>query len=137
MFCAYSSWDLEMNRFKQLVSEKQQTADYLDSQPAPPPMGWLALADTLARAQEEGRSIDYYNANGKFKLKIGKQPKHRQWRCGAKTRTGMSCQMRVVPEKRRCRLHGGLSTGPRTPEGRAKIAESNRRRARSSSDAIN
>ena len=28
----------------------------------------------------------------------------------------------------RCRLHGGLSTGPKTPEGRARIAEAQRRR---------
>ena len=30
--------------------------------------------------------------------------------------------------KRRCRLHGGLSTGPKTPAGRARIAESQRSR---------
>lgn len=126
LFRACASWGLEMNRYKQFVKEEQETVEYLESQPAAPPMGWTALADQLARAQREGRSIDYYNANGRFKLKIGKQPKRLQMRCGAKTRTGMPCKMRGVPGKRRCRLHGGLSTGPRTPEGRAKIAESNR-----------
>ena len=35
-------------------------------------------------------------------------------RCCAKTRAGAPCIMRVVPGKRRCRFHGGLSTGPRT-----------------------
>ncbi|MGO8839958.1 MAG: HGGxSTG domain-containing protein [Methyloceanibacter sp.] len=30
--------------------------------------------------------------------------------------------VRVEPGKRRCRFHGGLSTGPRTAEGRARIA---------------
>ncbi len=36
--------------------------------------------------------------------------------CGAKTRRGTAC---LCPAMRngRCRLHGGLSTGPRTPEG--------------------
>jgi hypothetical protein len=29
----------------------------------------------------------------------------------------------------RCRMHGGLSTGPKTPEGRWRIAESNRSRS--------
>jgi len=40
-------------------------------------------------------------------------------RCGAKARTRGSrpCQARPVRGKARCRLHGGLSTGPRTPEG--------------------
>jgi hypothetical protein len=31
--------------------------------------------------------------------------------------------------KARCRLHGGMSTGPRSEAGRAAIAESNKRRA--------
>jgi hypothetical protein len=49
-------------------------------------------------------------------------------RCCAKTRAGVPCITRVVPGKRRCRFHGGLSTGPRTTEGRARIAEAQRRR---------
>src|SRR5229473_5885103 len=39
-------------------------------------------------------------------------------RCCAKTRAGAPCIMRVVPGKRRCRFHGGLSTGPKTKAGR-------------------
>jgi len=49
--------------------------------------------------------------------------------CGARTRKGVPCAARVVEGKGRCRLHGGLSTGAKTAEGRARIAESNRRRA--------
>jgi hypothetical protein len=49
-------------------------------------------------------------------------------RCCAKTRAGVPCITRVVPGKRRCRFHGGLSTGPRTTEGRARFAEAQRRR---------
>jgi hypothetical protein len=48
--------------------------------------------------------------------------------CGARTRKGPACLARVVPGKRRCRVHGGLSTGPRTPEGKARIAGAQRRR---------
>src|SRR6266404_8560759 len=44
-------------------------------------------------------------------------------RCCAKTRAGAPCIMRVVPGKRRCRFHGGLSTGPKTKAARARIAE--------------
>ena len=45
--------------------------------------------------------------------------------CGAKTRgTGAPCQ-RYPKENGRCRLHGGLSTGPRTMEGIMRIKESN------------
>ena len=46
-------------------------------------------------------------------------------RCGArtKTRNGAPCQCKVVPGRTRCKLHGGLSTGPRTSEGKARCAE--------------
>ena len=50
--------------------------------------------------------------------------------CEAKTRTGGCCQVRAEPGKARCRFHGGKSTGPRTPAGRARIAEAQRERWR-------
>ena len=49
--------------------------------------------------------------------------------CGAKTRKGTPCAALAVEGRARCRFHGGCSTGPKTAEGRARIAESNRRRA--------
>lgn len=49
-------------------------------------------------------------------------------RCNARTRRGTACQCQAVPGKRRCRLHGGLSTGAKTLEGRARIADGQRRR---------
>lgn len=48
--------------------------------------------------------------------------------CGARTRKGSSCKARALPGKTRCRFHGGASTGPKTPEGRERIAEAQRRR---------
>ncbi|MGY8901127.1 MAG: HGGxSTG domain-containing protein [Flavobacteriales bacterium] len=42
-------------------------------------------------------------------------------RCCAKTRKGTVCQKPPIKGKTRCRLHGGLSTGPRTVEGKARI----------------
>jgi hypothetical protein len=51
-------------------------------------------------------------------------------RCGAKTRAGGTCLVRVELGKARCRFHGGLSTGPKTKAGRARIAEAQRRRWR-------
>ena len=39
--------------------------------------------------------------------------------CGAKTRTGRPCKRRTVRGNRRCPNHGGLSTGPKTAEGKA------------------
>ncbi len=52
-------------------------------------------------------------------------------KCGARCkRTGKPCTRRVVLGNVRCRLHGGLSTGPATAAGRARISESNRRRSK-------
>lgn len=39
-------------------------------------------------------------------------------RCGARTRENQPCRAPAVRGKERCRMHGGRSTGPRTPEGR-------------------
>jgi hypothetical protein len=47
---------------------------------------------------------------------------------GARNRQRNPCSVRVEPGKRRCRFHGGLSTGPKTAAGRARIAEARRRR---------
>jgi hypothetical protein len=41
-------------------------------------------------------------------------------RCGARTRRASSCQCPAL-KNGRCRLHGGLSTGPKTMEGIERI----------------
>lgn len=38
--------------------------------------------------------------------------------CGAKTRAGTPCKQRGLFKSGRCRLHGGLSTGPLSLEGK-------------------
>jgi hypothetical protein len=57
--------------------------------------------------------------------------------CGARTKAGTPCRRRVAIKAsgdwgKRCSKHGGLSTGPKTPEGRAAVsaavARSNRTR---------
>lgn len=40
--------------------------------------------------------------------------------CGARTRAGTPCQCKKLYRGRRCKFHGGLSTGPRTPAGKAR-----------------
>lgn len=40
--------------------------------------------------------------------------------CGAKTRAGTPCKLTSIYRNGRCKLHGGLSTGPTTPEGKAR-----------------
>ena len=61
---------------------------------------------------------------------FGRKPRHepeqeprqatRRVVCGARRhRDGQPCQAKSEPGKLRCRFHGGSSTGPRTPEGKA------------------
>jgi hypothetical protein len=47
--------------------------------------------------------------------------------CGARCRDGHACRAKaawdgIEPYNGRCRIHGGLSTGPRTPEGRERLS---------------
>lgn len=42
--------------------------------------------------------------------------------CGATTRAGTSCKRKDLYRSGRCRLHGGLSTGPKTLEGKRRSA---------------
>ena len=53
-------------------------------------------------------------------------------RCGAKTRRGSACLKPALKNKTRCQLHGGKSTGPRTPEGRARVIAANTKHGRRS-----
>jgi hypothetical protein len=50
-------------------------------------------------------------------------------RCGARTRRGSRCKCPAMPNGR-CRLHGGLSTGPRTAEGIERIRQAVTRHGR-------
>ena len=68
-------------------------------------------------------------------------PKDDRPRCGARCRDGTPCQARAVwdyandrPRNGRCRVHGGLSTGPRTSEGKRRSREGARRGARVSAE---
>ena len=57
-------------------------------------------------------------------------------RCGAKTRQGTACQRPANKKNGRCRLHGGISTGPRTEGGRARISAANLRHGKFTKDKL-
>ena len=90
------------------------------------------LLTIAMRLEAEGRTNFTYHGpsltGGLAALWIGGSPKTLRPVCGARTRAGGECQAKAVRGGRRCRMHGGLSTGPKTEAGRARIAESNRRR---------
>jgi hypothetical protein len=59
-------------------------------------------------------------------------------RCGARARTRdrQPCQAHPVKGKRRCRMYGGMSTGPRTHEGLERSKRANWKHGRYSQTAI-
>ena len=85
------------------------------------------MVQTTAEIPHEKRRGMLRNANpsGDF----SKAP-----RCGAKNRRGASCQCPAMPNGR-CRLHGGLSTGPKTAEGIERIRQAVTKHGRYSKQA--
>lgn len=56
-------------------------------------------------------------------------------RCGAKTRKGTPCRGPAMANGR-CRMHGGKSTGPRTPEGLERSKKANWKHGDYSAESI-
>ena len=64
---------------------------------------WVLLRRGICKTPQEARA----KADASF-------------RCNAKTRKGTPCQARGFGKGGRCKNHGGMSTGPKTPEGKAR-----------------
>lgn|GEM_PF-1135651 len=101
----------------------------------------LSLPDNLtsnARARDRCYPLTGHDAD--FESAIAKELSRMQERialrlarlrvvCGAKkTRKGTPCRNMSEPGKRRCKFHGGKSTGPRTVDGKSRIAAAQRKR---------
>jgi len=65
--------------------------------------------------------------NGKRWSEDWRLPRTERPRCGARTRKGTPCQRQAL-KNGRCPNHGGLSTGPKSSDGRARIAAAQRAR---------
>ena len=57
-------------------------------------------------------------------------------RCLARTRRGTLCQNPAIGGRTRCKLHGGKSTGPKSIEGKARVAAANTRHGRRSREHV-
>jgi len=62
-------------------------------------------------------------------------------RCGAQTRTGQKCRAPAMRNPKtgqstRCRMHGGASTGPQTPEGRERCRKARWKHGHRSAAAV-
>jgi len=86
------------------------------------------FSDAYARARARDMGLNRMLAKRKSGDPV--TPKSERPKCGARTRAGGRCKACAVwnpladkPRNGRCRLHGGLSTGPRTKKGLARTLE--------------
>ena len=114
--------------------EGDEGDDDLDPTAARPPLPLVArsLALTSLLAERDRRRAAALDAQRKRReaataRKVRPKTDARP-RCGARCRSGRPCVAPAVwlpgaskPRNGRCRMHGGLSTGPRTAEGRARV----------------
>ncbi len=91
----------------------------------PPPMTRFDALKARLEAQVEAA---FAQMQARQAEKLARQQATRRVKCGAKTRKGNPCRNESEPGKRRCKFHGGKSTGAKTPEGKARIAEAQRQR---------
>lgn len=87
----------------------------------------ITLSDKRSKPGHVGDFSDQYARANRLLLNPQRSGPARK-RCGARTRTGTPCNGKAIPGKLRCKFHGGLSTGPRTIEGRAQISAAQKRR---------
>lgn len=82
------------------------------------------LRDLRGRCRDVAR--DRHRVAWAVSRSDAREPRRERPRCGARTRSGAPCKAPCVwlpgalEPRKRCRLHGGLSTGPRTVEGLAR-----------------
>lgn len=89
----------------------------------------MEMTDAVGEALKGRAFYEPCRWTGELRLRHRDKPARRRMRCAGTTRKGQPCQAKAIPGRRWCKWHGGCATGPRTPEGKAAIAESNRRRA--------
>ena len=84
--------------------------------------------ERILKAEQEQLQAKIDKELARVREKERKAAAKRRELCGAKTRKGTPCKALSEPGKRRCKLHGGKSTGAKTAEGRARIVEAQKRR---------
>lgn len=64
----------------------------------------------------------------RLEVNVAKKREKSRVRCGAVTRKGRLCRLLSEAGRRRCKFHGGMSTGPKSQEGKERIASAQRKR---------
>lgn len=110
-------------KYKEVAKLKSSTnGPELDGQYAQARMTSCSRSSTRAQDSDASSGISRHFAGAQARAYESGQATRRVT-CGAKRhRDGLPCQAKSEPGKRRCRFHGGRSTGPRTPEGKARAS---------------
>ena len=87
-----------------------------------------AWGESLLRAERQAMEAHIEAQLVAIREREAERAKRLRVICRAKTRKGGQCRNKSEPGRARCKFHGGKSTGARTPEGIARIAEAQRRR---------
>jgi hypothetical protein len=87
-----------------------------------------------SRSVEKSKETPHEKRRGKLRNANPSGDFSKAARCGAKNRHGMPCQCPAMPNGR-CRLHGGLSTGPKTQDGIERIRRAVTKHGRHSKQA--
>jgi hypothetical protein len=99
----------------------------------PPPPDWPTPGATDERHRSRtlannsplmlGRAANSMQNTVEFETMTTLGGRVRCRQCSAKSkRTGVQCRAPAIKDKTKCKTHGGKSTGPRTPEGKARVA---------------
>ena len=77
-------------------------------------------------SEENGRRFQAWAAAGYNRAALYQSlpwpPGFNDITCEAKTRAGTPCKQKAIYLNGRCKLHGGMSTGPKTAEGKETAA---------------
>lgn len=87
---------------------------------------WHEENGRIFQAWEEQRDAWEEHNDGSFNIPLTTipiPPELYGLACGARTRAGTPCKRRDIYLNCRCKFHGGLSTGPTTPEGKKRAAK--------------
>ncbi|MEI4471508.1 helix-turn-helix transcriptional regulator [Frigidibacter sp. MR17.24] len=126
---AVSYWETKdrVDPYAWAVRRMEEVLD-LPEKPAPLRVpSYPSFAERMAELDRQAEA-KFMERVARAQARVDAQAAKRRVRCGAKTRKGTPCRAKSEPGKRRCKFHGGKSTGARTPEGRQRLREAALRR---------
>ena len=116
---------LDLGKYATHLQRETPRQSRLDTQ-----VHWVSrkeLVKQLRRYYEECDRIDATWAERGYAYPAPARPSFpetcRDLTCSAKTRKGTPCQRRDLWANGRCKLHGGMSTGPKTGKGKRRAAK--------------